>query len=341
VAPDKHPISDADGIVLLHFHPIAGAPQGEWGTLLKLTHDFARAIVGMPLRTRWHSLSMNTHHNELIRSLEALRLSHYQFESKRVSTLADAARFIDRFGFCWLFAPRDHRLELPSLFEAVKGRRDAHIEDWDADSDQVWAWKNDLPAAQRAYYGKALAGKPCFISLKMLPYALAALGEEDFERAYARGAYSYDTKRVYDALKQFGAQPTQTLRRNAGFVAARGDLRQNGNARFHKALDELQRRLIAMPMGATNEGMAWPSQIFDLVARWLPEQTRDAKKLAVRDARRALVERYVNTVVAAPLDAIARLFAIPRPAVKLLVDELARAKRIRMENDWAVSKSKI
>ncbi|HZQ07124.1 MAG TPA: hypothetical protein VFD70_11130, partial [Anaerolineae bacterium] len=48
VAPDKHPISDADGIVLLHFHPIAGAPQGEWGTpegtlAIQRAHELARS----------------------------------------------------------------------------------------------------------------------------------------------------------------------------------------------------------------------------------------------------------------------------------------------------------
>ena len=68
----------------------------------------------------------------------------------------EAAEFIDSVGFCLLFASNQN-IELPSLFEAVKGRRDVHIEDWDADSDRVWAWKNELPADRRAYYGKALA----------------------------------------------------------------------------------------------------------------------------------------------------------------------------------------
>src|SRR5581483_4909842 len=101
-----------------------------------------------------------------LRTLERYRLTQYQLTSgKRVRTLADATRYINRFGFCWLFAPRDRALELSSLLEAVKGKRDAHIDDWDSDSDKVWAWKSDLPAARRAYYGKALAGKPGFISL--------------------------------------------------------------------------------------------------------------------------------------------------------------------------------
>jgi hypothetical protein len=268
-------------------------------------------------------------------TLERQRIAHYGLSpNKRVVTPAQAARFIDRFGFCWLFAPRERKLELPALFEAVKGVRDMHIENWDADSDKVWAWKNDLPAAKRAYYGKALTGKPCFISLKMLPYALAAMGEEDFERAYAHGAISYDTKRVHDSLKQFGAQPTQTLKRNAGFIG------KDGSARFHKALDELQKRLLVMPIGATNEGMAWPSQIFDLVAQWFPEQARAAKQLDVHDARIILVERYLKTVLAAPPDAMARLFAIPRIEIKSLLEEMAQAKRVQMQDGWVVSSQK-
>lgn len=264
-----------------------------------------------------------------LRDLERQRLLNYQpAGSRRIATLSDAARYINRSGFCWLFAPRDRKLELPSLFEAVKGKRDAHIDDWDADSDKVWTWKNDLPAAKRAYYGKALAGKPVFVSLKMLPYVIAAVGEEDAAQAYANGALSYDAKRVYDALAQFGAQPTQNLRRTAGFVG------KEGNTRYHRALDELQTKLIAAPMGATNEGMAWASQIYDLVANWFPAEAVEAKRIDVDTARRALIERYLKTVYAAPPEALARLFGIPRPDLKLLMDEMIAAKRVRVKDGW-------
>lgn len=264
-----------------------------------------------------------------LRDLERQRLLNYQpAGSRRIATLSDAARYINRSGFCWLFAPRDRKLELPSLFEAVKGKRDAHIDDWDADSDKVWLWKNDLPAAKRAYYGKALAGKPVFVSLKMLPYVIAAVGEEDAAQAYANGALSYDAKRVYDALAQFGAQPTQNLRRTAGFVG------KEGNTRYHRALDELQTKLIAAPMGATNEGMAWASQIYDLVANWFPAEAVEAKRIDVDTARRALIERYLKTVYAAPPEALARLFGIPRPDLKLLMDEMIAAKRVRVKDGW-------
>lgn len=270
------------------------------------------------------------------RLLETQRLAHYQLEhSKRVATPADATRYIKRFGFCWLFAPRDRKLELPSLFEAVKAQRDMYIENWDADSDKVWAWKNDLPAAHRAYYGKAFAGKPVFVSLQMFPYVLAALGVEEVAQTYAHGALSYDAKRVYDALAQMGAQPTQTLKRTAGFVG------KEGNTRYHRALDELQTGLIVSAIGATNEGAAWPSQIFELVARWFEKETRQAKQIDLHTARAALIERYLKTVLAAPPDALARLFKIPRPELKILLDEMTNAKKIRVENNWVFPKSKI
>ncbi len=53
------------------------------------------------------------------RELERRRRTLYQIHpSRRVSSLAAAARLIDRVGFCWLFAPSANVPELPSLFEA-------------------------------------------------------------------------------------------------------------------------------------------------------------------------------------------------------------------------------
>jgi hypothetical protein len=262
-------------------------------------------------------------------NLLPLRLIHYQLDpTKRVKTPAQAARYINRFGFCWLFAPRDRKLELPSLYEAVKGKPDAHIEEWDTDSEKLWGWKNDLPAAHLAYYGKAFAGKPVFISLKMLPYVLAALGQENPALAYSHGKFSQDAKRVYDTLAHYGAQPTQNLKRSSEFIG------RDGNARYHRALDELQTRLIISPIGATNEGMAWPSQIYDLVERWYEPQAQQGRRIDLQTARRALIERYLNTVLAAPANVLSRLFAIPRADLKPILDDMHSARRLRYTGDW-------
>lgn len=245
----------------------------------------------------------------------------------RVRTMDDAVRFIDAVGFSLLFASTQG-IELPSLFEAVKGRRDAHIEDWDQDSDRVWVWKNDLPAARRAFYGKALAGgKPVFVSLKMLPYLFAVAAPEDLDEAYARGQISHDAKRVHDALRAMGPTPTSALRASVGI----------DNRRYHHALDELQRGLVILPIGALNEHGAWTSQIFELAARWFPRQAARAKKIDVDAARRALVTRYVETVIVCKESMIGRVFGWSRTQVTSTTDELAKSKRVTRNQEWIVN----
>lgn len=247
--------------------------------------------------------------------------------ARSIRTMGQAARFIDTVGFSLLFASAQG-IELPSLFEAVKGKRDAHIEDWDADSDRVWVWKNDLPAQRRAYYGKALAsGKPVFVSLAMLPYLYAVSAPEDIDHAYARGAVSYEAKRLYDALRSSGPTPTIALRRTAGL----------DTDRYHRALDQLQRSLIILPIGATIEIGAWTSQIFDLVTRWFPEQVHAAAQIDVDDARLTIVRKYVRTVVAAKPQMIVRVFNWSREQVTTTLDECRTAHVVTEKEGWIVA----
>ena len=241
--------------------------------------------------------------------------------------MEDAARFVDTVGFSLLFASTQG-IELPSLFEAVKGRRDAHIEDWDQDSDRIWVWKNDLPAARRAFYGKALAGgKPVFVSLKMLPHLLAVTAPEDLNEAYARGRISHDAKRVHDALRAMGPTPTIALRASVGL----------DSQRYHRALDELQRALVILPIGALNEHGAWPSQIFELAARWFPQQAARARKIDVDAARRALVVRYVETVILCHVAMIGRVFGWSRAQVSASVEELVARRKLARHQEWIMS----
>jgi len=242
--------------------------------------------------------------------------------------MEDAAHFIDTVGFCLLFASTQD-LELPSLFEAVKGRRDAHIDDWDADSDRVWVWKNDLPATKRAYYGKALpGGKPTFISLKVLPDWLAVVAPGNLDEAYRRGRISYDAKRVNDALRDLGPTPTMALR------AATGLERSGSSARYRHALDELQRALVILPVGATIERGAWASQIFDLTARWFPRQVERAHRIDVEHARRALVQRYVETVIAATPRMIGRVFGWQHESLRAALDDLITRRVVFQKGNW-------
>ena len=247
--------------------------------------------------------------------------------TRRVRSMDDAAQFIDAVGFALLFASTQG-IELPSLFEAVKGRRDAHIEDWDADSDRVWVWKNDLPAARRAFYGKSLVGgKPVFVSLKMLPYLFAVSAPESVDQVYQQGRVSQDAKRVHDALRAMGPTPTSALRASVGL----------DTTRYHRALDELQRALVILPMGAVNEHGAWTSQVFELAARWFPRQAARAQQIDVDAARRALVKQYVETVIASTGPMLCRVFGWSREQIHTTVEELVARKRLMRKQEWVLS----
>jgi hypothetical protein len=254
--------------------------------------------------------------------------------TRRVRTLEGAARFIDEVGFSLLFASTQS-IELPSLFEAVKGRRDAHIEEWDADSDRVWVWKNDLPAMHRAYYGKALGGgKPVFIALKLLPYWYALNAPDNLQRAYARGELSRDAKRVCDALSAMGPMPTMALAETAGFGTARE------RVNFHRALDDLQKRMVVAPVGAVNERGAWPSQLFALVANWFSREVARADQLDVDKARRVIAKHYIETTRACKLVNVCRVFGWSREIAQTTMGELLDRRIVSVADDWFISSRK-
>ncbi len=70
-----------------------------------------------------------------------------------IRTLAQAARYIERVGFCLLFPSK--KLPLPSLIEASKGRALRNYKpcaDWSDDFVRLWKWKDELPRKRLAYY---------------------------------------------------------------------------------------------------------------------------------------------------------------------------------------------
>ncbi len=244
--------------------------------------------------------------------------------------MEDAARFIDAVGFTLLFASTQG-IVLPSLFEAIKGRRHVHIDDWDEDADRLWVWKNDLPAERRAYYGKVLGGgKPALVSLQMLPYLHAVSAPEDPEVEYAHGRLSLSAIRIVRALRMAGPMPTMALRASAGLD------KSTSSNEFHHALDELQRMLIIAPVGAILEKGAWPSQIYELVDRWFPRQVARARRIDEGSARRALLDRYIRTAVAVQPQMVAQAFGWSRPTVQALIEAGVARKRLMKKDDWVM-----
>jgi len=198
--------------------------------------------------------------------------------------IEQAARYIARVGFCLLFPIK--RLPLPSLWGWLKGcpeawwpREFSLTGTWDADSERLWAWKDELPRRRRAYYGKYFRGRGSLIAPAFLPcfYRLAEnFPEASGERLYRAGKISADACRIYKQLASDGPLPALELRHACGFDSARRNLR------FKRALEELQRRLLIVHWGTAQETYGWESNVYELVSRAFP---RAAARTARGNAR--------------------------------------------------------
>ncbi len=223
---------------------------------------------------------------------------------RRVRTAADAVRFIDATGFCVLFPLA--KIPLPSLYYAC-ARRDIHLgPSWDKYCQMIWNWKDELPHHRRAYYAKCLRGRGMFVSLKLLPHFLAmrnsATSPADHERFYADGRISPDARVLWQALEEHGPLATLELRHACKMES------KSGNARFKRAMLELQCHMVIVHFGAEQETAAWPSSRFELTCRAFPKQAAAAKKISPHAARAAIARKYLEWHPSTPPAALARLF---------------------------------
>jgi len=228
-----------------------------------------------------------------------------------IKTITQAARYVDRVGFCLLFPIKGVRL--PSLWAAVKGRSPRNfnlVADWDSTAMQLWEWKDELPRRRLCWFGRYFHAKKSLLSLKFLPcfYRLAGNSgaTNDHERLFREGQLTADARALCEHVHKHGPQATLELRYALAWVS------KKQNARFKRALAELQSRLMIVHWGVKAETRAWESVVYELTPRAFPQAVRAARKLAPEEARRRIAAQYRKLVPsAAPADA-ARLFGWPR-----------------------------
>ena len=216
----------------------------------------------------------------------------------RVRTRQGALRFINTLGFCFAFTGGPGNL--PGLFDVLATRSIDRMWSW------AWQWKDEMATARRVHYGKVIRRKPSYIALTMLPafYALSGnVGEpDDHLQAYREGRLSLMAKTLYEQILAEGPVSTWTLRRRFVPRAPRGERGESGarsdsGARFHRALDDLQARLLVAKVGEEEE---WRNGfIWDAFHRWMPGAVKTAGKLTAEMAAAWVLKSYIQIVGAA------------------------------------------
>lgn len=243
--------------------------------------------------------------------------------SLRLKSVADAVDFVNEVGFCTLWPIKG--MELPSLWAAVAGNRPV-ADEHDDPGHVTWNWKDQSLDKRWWFYAKLLRGKATFISLEVLPYFYALSenfgGPDDYLEEYRAGRLSSEAKTVYEALRDGGAMDTVRLRREARMAS------DSSKTRFDKALTDLQKGLKILPVGVAEAGAWRYAFIYELVNRWFPDLPSAARDITRGAARRELVRRYVENVIATTPATLARLFGWRKDETEAAIAPLAESGQL-------------
>ncbi len=243
----------------------------------------------------------------------------------RIKTKEEAISYVNQIGFVFFWPIKD--ILLPSLWTAAAGDRpvaDAH----DDPGHVTWGWKDSLLGQHQWYYGKVLRKKSTMISLSVAPYFYAlsenyGSPEEDYLTQYEQGKLTLESKAVYEALLDGGPLDTIALRKAAHLTSRESD------ARFNKALTDLQVDFKIIPVGVSQAG-AWNyAFIYDILPRHYPEIVEGARFIGEEDARQRLAERYLEAVGGAQLRDLTRLFGWQPTQAQRVLDRLIKAGTIK------------
>ena len=223
---------------------------------------------------------------------------------KRVRTRNEAVEFVKQRGFIFFWPIKD--VQLPSLWVAVAGDRsvaDAH----DDPGHITWGWKDSLLGSHQWYYAKILRYKSTMIAMDIVPYFYAlsenyGAPDEDYLTIYEQGRLTQEAKIVYEALLDNGPLDTIALRKAARLTSRESD------SRFNRALTTLQADFKVVPVGVTQAGAWRYAFAYDIVAHHYPDIPEQARYIGERAARKKLVKLYLDSVGAARVRDIKKLF---------------------------------
>jgi len=174
---------------------------------------------------------------ELPEEIEQYRDAKWRREDAlKIETAEQAEAMIEDLGFC--LGLTDARKNLPSIYIAVCGRRDAHMPrnvQKDPEASAAWVLKDGVVERGRVYYGKLVKGHSMFLARRMIPVFNAIWG---CSKKGESGVLSKDARKVLKVLRKEWEMATSDLREACGF-ADKKDLT--------RAIDELQRRMKVIP----------------------------------------------------------------------------------------------
>jgi len=236
--------------------------------------------------------------NTLPEEIEQYRDKKWRREdSLKIDSAADVEAMVNDLGFC--LGLTDSRKNLPSLYIAVCGRRDAHMPrnvQKDYEASRAWVLKDEVVHREKVYYAKLVKGNSMFLAPRMVPVFNSIWG---VSKKAEKDELSADARKVLKVLRKEWEMATSDLRAEAG-IKEKKDLT--------RAIDELQRKLKVVPQ----EVLYVPkfTYIWTLAEARFPEEM--AVKIPRDEAVRKLARCYLQMCGLTLLGDMSRTFGFPR-----------------------------
>ncbi|HVF31013.1 MAG TPA: hypothetical protein VNA22_08585 [Pyrinomonadaceae bacterium] len=207
-------------------------------------------------------------------------------DALKIETAEETEGMIEDLGFC--LGLTDARKNLPSIYIAVCGRRDAHMPrnvQKDPEASAAWVLKDQVLERGRVYYGKLVKGNSMFVSRRMIPVFNTLWG---VPKSKEKEELSANAQKVLKVLRREWEMATSDLRAEAG-IKEKADLT--------KAIDELQRRMKVVPQQVLYVPKF--TYIWTLAEARFPEElkTKMSREDAVRELGRAYLEMCGMTLL--------------------------------------------
>ncbi len=157
-------------------------------------------------------------------------------ETLKVETALEVESLVEDLGFC--LGLTDARTNLPSVYIAVCGRRDAFAPknvQKDYEMSLAWRLKDEVMMRGKVYYSKLCKGRSTFIAPRIIPYFNAIWG---IPKSAEKEKLSADAQKILKVLRKEWEMGTADLRTEAKI---------EDRAKLTKALDELQKCLKVVP----------------------------------------------------------------------------------------------
>ena len=254
--------------------------------------------------------------------LQAYRAQTFHLLSGlRLKERQDAVAFVKERGFVFFWPITGYLL--PSLWVATAGDRPV-ADEHDDPGHVTWGWKDALLGSQEWYYAKVIRKKATMISHELTPFFYALTEnygayDEDYLTLYEQGRLPLEAKQVYEALLDQGPLDTVELRKATHLSSP------SSESRFNKAITDLQADFKIIPVGVTSSGAWHYAFAYDIVARHYPELPDQAHEIRENQAREKLIETYLRSVGALPLNRLGQLFGWHPAETKRAIDGLLRS----------------